>query len=84
MTNENKMWISPDGKVYSGEYHTEVAEGIFPHAENAEYACEKAGYLKVYVLDYSQSIRAMLTGYETQDQINKLDRLTEEYYETSA
>ena len=75
-----KVWISPEGVSCIGEYHTEVARKIFPRASNPEYSCEKAGYLKVYILPTSQSVRAMTTGYETQSQINELDRLTEEYY----
>ena len=81
--DQSKVWISPDGISHVGEYHTEVALGLFPHAENPEYACEKAGYLKVYILEYCRSVRAMLTGCETQAQINELDRLTEQYYEHS-
>lgn len=77
----DKAWISPDGTSHVGEYHTEIAEGLFPCAENPEYSCERAGYLKVYIC--MSAVRAMTTGYETQAQMNELDRLTEQYYENS-
>jgi hypothetical protein len=70
-----KFWIRHDGRLFAGEYHTGIASKIFPHAKNPEYACEKAGYLKVYKVQ--GGLRAMLTGYETQAQLNVLDRLSE-------
>ncbi len=36
----DKAWISPAGISHVGEYHTEIAEVLFPYAENAEYSLE--------------------------------------------
>lgn len=74
----DKAWISPSGISHPGEYHTEIAEMLFPRAENPEYSAERAGYLKVYIC--MSAIRCMFTGHETQAQLNEVDRLTDQFY----
>jgi hypothetical protein len=74
--NSSKCWISKAGTSHFGEYHTEIAKIIFPKSTNPEYSCERAGYLKVYIIGGGTKAQGVETGQETQAQINELYRLS--------
>jgi len=74
-------WISPDGKIHDKGNHLQVAMQLFPHAENPEFACEKAGYVKTgYMYNGNPQMLNCDPDRITQAQINTIAQLWEEHY----